>query len=49
MTDVTHILNAIEQSDAKAVNKLLSLIYEEFRRLLGVLQTRQDQAVWMGF
>jgi len=33
MTDVTHILNAIEKGDAKAANKLLPLVYEELRRL----------------
>ena len=33
MTDVTHILNAIEQGDAKAVDELLPLVYEELRRL----------------
>jgi len=33
MTDVTRILNAIEQGDAKAANELLPLVYEELRRL----------------
>jgi len=33
MTDVTRILNAIEQGDAKAVDELLPLVYEELRRL----------------
>jgi RNA polymerase sigma factor (TIGR02999 family) len=33
MTDVTRILNAIEQGDAKAANELLPLIYEELRLL----------------
>jgi len=33
MTDVTHILNAIEQGDAQATEKLLPLIYEELRLL----------------
>ena len=33
MTDVTRILNAIEQGDAKAADKLLPLVYEELRRL----------------
>jgi len=33
MTDVTRILNAIEQGDAKAVDKLLPLVYEELRLL----------------
>jgi RNA polymerase sigma factor (TIGR02999 family) len=33
MTDVTRILNAIEQGDAKAANELLPLVYEELRLL----------------
>lgn len=33
MTDVTRILTAIEQGDAKAANELLPLVYEELRRL----------------
>ncbi len=33
MSDVTRILTAIEQGDAKAANKLLPLVYEELRRL----------------
>ena len=33
MTDVTRILNAIEQGNAKAADKLLPLVYEELRRL----------------
>jgi RNA polymerase sigma factor (TIGR02999 family) len=33
MTDVTRILNAIEQGDAKAVDELLPLVYEELRLL----------------
>ena len=33
MTDVTHILNAIEHGDAKAANELLPVVYEELRRL----------------
>ncbi len=33
MTDVTHILTAIEQGDARAADKLLPLVYEELRRL----------------
>ncbi len=33
MTDVTRILNAIEQGDAQAADKLLPLIYEELRVL----------------
>ncbi len=33
MTDVTRILNAIEQGDEKATEKLLPLVYEELRLL----------------
>jgi RNA polymerase sigma factor (TIGR02999 family) len=33
MTDVTRILNAIEQGDGKAADKLLPLVYEELRLL----------------
>jgi RNA polymerase sigma factor (TIGR02999 family) len=33
MTDVTRILNAIEQGDAKAADELLPLVYEELRCL----------------
>jgi RNA polymerase sigma factor (TIGR02999 family) len=33
MTDVTQILNAIEQGDSGAIEKLLPLVYEELRLL----------------
>src|SRR6266550_6559393 len=33
MSDVTRILNAIEQGDAKAADELLPLVYEELRKL----------------
>ena len=33
MSDVTRILNAIEQGDARAADQLLPLVYEELRRL----------------
>ena len=33
MTDVTRILNAIEQGDAKAADELLPLVYEEPKRI----------------
>ena len=33
MTDVTRILSAIEQGDAQAAEQLLSLVYEELRKL----------------
>ena len=33
MSDVTHILQAIENGDAQAANELLPLVYQELRRL----------------
>jgi RNA polymerase sigma factor (TIGR02999 family) len=33
MTDVTHILSAIEQGDPHAADQLLPLVYDELRRL----------------
>jgi RNA polymerase sigma factor (TIGR02999 family) len=33
VNDVTHILNAAGQNDPRAANELLSLVYEELRRL----------------
>ena len=33
MSDVTRILNAIEQGDARAANELLPIVYQELRRL----------------
>jgi RNA polymerase sigma factor (TIGR02999 family) len=33
MTDVTHILSAIERGDPQAAEQLLPLVYEELRRL----------------
>jgi RNA polymerase sigma factor (TIGR02999 family) len=33
MTDITRILNAIEQGDAHAAEQLLPLVYDELRRL----------------
>lgn len=33
MTDVTRILNAIEEGDAQAADQLLPLVYEELRKL----------------
>ena len=33
MSDVTHLLEAVERSDPRAAEELLSLVYEELRRL----------------
>jgi RNA polymerase sigma factor (TIGR02999 family) len=42
MTDVTRILNAIEQGDAKAVDELLPLVYEELRRLAAYKMSKES-------
>jgi RNA polymerase sigma factor (TIGR02999 family) len=41
MTDVTHILNAIEQGHAKAADELLPLVYEELRLLAAQKMTQE--------
>jgi len=41
MTDVTRILNAIDEGDAKAADKLLPLVYEELRRLAAQKMARE--------
>jgi RNA polymerase sigma factor (TIGR02999 family) len=41
MTDVTRILNAIEQGDGKAADELLPLIYEELRLLATQKMSRE--------
>ncbi len=41
MTDVTRILNAIEQGDAKVADKLLPLVYEELRRLASLKMSQE--------
>lgn len=42
MSDVTRILNAIEQGDAKEADKLLRLVYEELRRLAAHKMSRES-------
>ena len=41
MSDVTRVLNAIEQGDAKAADELLPLVYEELRRLAAHKMSRE--------
>ena len=41
MTDVTRILNAIEQGDEKAADRLLPLVYEELRRLATIKMSHE--------
>jgi hypothetical protein len=45
MSDVTRILNAIEQGDAKAADELLPLVYEELHCLAAqkLSQEKTDQ------
>ena len=38
MSDVTQILSAIEQGDQKASEQLLTLVYEELRKLARIIQ-----------
>jgi RNA polymerase sigma factor (TIGR02999 family) len=42
MSDVTRILVAIEQGDAKAADELLPLVYEELRRLASLKMLREQ-------
>ncbi len=41
MTDVTRILNAIEQGDPQAAEQLLPLVYDELRRLAAEKMARE--------
>ncbi len=43
MSDVTLILTAIEQGDARAAEKLLPLVYEELRRLAAHKMSKEPQ------
>jgi len=42
MSDVTRILTAIEQGDAKEADKLLPLVYEELRCLAAQKMSRES-------
>lgn len=42
MTDVTQILNAIEQGDATAAEQLLPLVYDELRKLATAKMAREN-------
>ena len=41
MSDVTRLLNAVEQGDPKAAEELLPLVYEELRRLAAAKMAQQ--------
>ena len=41
MTDVTRILNAIEQGDTKTVDKLFTAVYNELRQLAAQKMSRE--------
>jgi RNA polymerase sigma factor (TIGR02999 family) len=42
MSDVTHILSAIEQGDPSAASQLWQLVYDELRRLAGAQMAREQ-------
>jgi len=42
MSEVTRILNSIEQGDRRAADELLPLVYEELRRLAGQKMARES-------
>jgi hypothetical protein len=44
MSDVTHILAAIEEGDPNAAEQLLPLVYEELRRLAAQRLAREKPA-----
>ena len=41
MSEVTHILNAIDQGDPRAADQLLPLVYDELRRLAAARMARE--------
>jgi RNA polymerase sigma factor (TIGR02999 family) len=41
MSDVTHILDRVQQGDAKAAEELLPLVYEELRKLAAAKMAQQ--------
>ena len=45
LTMFTHILNAAHQSDVRAANELLSLVYEELRRLAAAKMTSDAKVI----
>ena len=47
MTDVTQILNAIEQGDPSTAEQLLRLVYDELRKLASAKMAQEkDLAHW---
>jgi len=44
MSDVTRILERVEQGDGKAAEELLPLVYEELRKLAAARMPRNPQA-----
>lgn len=43
MSDVTRLLNAVEQGDPKAAEELLPLVYEELRKLAAAKMAQQPE------
>jgi hypothetical protein len=48
MSDVTRILTAIEEGDAKAADELLPLVYEELRRLAAAKMSHEPPGQTLG-
>ena len=48
MSDVTQVLDAIEQGDGHAAEQLLPLIYEELRKLASQRMAREGQTFQAG-
>src|SRR5262245_36728024 len=42
MSDVTHILNRVQQGDARAAEELLPLVYEELRKLAAARMAQEQ-------
>jgi len=42
MSDVTHLLHAIERGDPKAAEELLPLVYDELRRVAAAKMAREN-------
>ena len=42
MTDVTHILNAIEHGDPSAAEQLLPMVYDELRKLAAAKMAQEN-------
>ncbi|TWU21870.1 ECF-type sigma factor [Novipirellula artificiosorum] len=46
MSDVTQLLGQIEEGDGKVAEKLLPLVYDEFRKLTAAKMTQENPGRW---